>query len=284
MRIGDFDDPNIGFSRVSGLDIDDDGNIFVLEASVPEIRVYSPEGALLRRIGRRGGGPGEFETAPRFGVIGDTVWTVDTRVNRISLFDRDGSLLSSGTAQRVAVPLPATSVGYLLPWSMRPDGKFTSHFGAVASSPNASPTNLQPTDSIPVPMLLFDTTGEVTDTIGWAGRPPPRMWRPPSQDDTQLEAVQVGGRRMMVPSPPTAMPWWEPLLDGYLLIETPLALSREGGVVMVTRIGLAGDTVYSRQLDYRPVPYAGADLDSIAAWAARSPTTGKRSPDPCAVP
>ena len=59
MRMGDFSDPDIGFSRVSGVDIDYEGNVYVMEALVPEIRVYSPDGVILRRIGGRGGGPGK---------------------------------------------------------------------------------------------------------------------------------------------------------------------------------------------------------------------------------
>jgi hypothetical protein len=268
LRIGDFDDPNVGFSQVGRVDVDDDGNVYILESSVPEVRVYSPDGILLHRIGRRGGGPGEFEGAPRFGVIGDTVWTVDTRVGRISLFDREGKVLSSGTADRVMMPMPTGTVGYLLPWSMLPSGNFTSHFGMVGSNRNAPPYAGPPTDSVPVPFLLFGATGAVTDTVGWADRPPPRMWRPPSQEEA-FQTIQVGDRRMMVPRPPTTLPWWEPLLDGYVLVESPLTTDPQAGLVRVTRIGLTGDTVYSRELDYRPMPYVAADLDSMAARAAR---------------
>jgi hypothetical protein len=272
-RIGDFDDPDIGFSRVLGVDVDDEGNVYVLEGLVPEIRVYSPDGNLLRRIGRRGGGPGEFERAPRFGVFGDTVWAIDNLANRITLFDRKGTVLSTGRPDLVTVPLPGSS-GHVLPWMMRPDGKFTSHLARVASYRGDPPTGVQPTDSIPVPLVLFDATGAVTDTIGWAGRPPPRMWRPPSEDHTELNIIQVGDRRLMVPSPPTTLPWWEALLDGYLLIETPLAENRKDGVFTVTRFGLSGDTVYSRALHYEPILYSEADLDSVAARAARGGAGG----------
>ena len=222
MRIGDLDDPSVGFSRVAGVDVDRDGRIYVMEAMVPEIRAYGPDGVLLRRFGRRGSGPGEFEGAPRFGVIGDTIWAIEYGSDRITLFDRDGALLSTGRAERVTVPLPH-SYGQVLPWSMRPDGKFTSHLGRVGSNRGDPPTGVKATDSIPVPFVLFDATGAVTDTIGWTGRPPPRMWRPPSDDDNEYAFVDIGGRWMSVPSPPTTLPWWAPLSDGYLLVEVPLA-------------------------------------------------------------
>ena len=268
MRIGDVDDPEVGFSRVSGVDVDRDGNIYVMEVLVPEIRVFSPDGVLLRRIGRRGAGPGEFESAPRFGVVGDTVWAVSRGPARITLFDRQGNVLSARRVESVVVPLPR-SYGHVLPWSMRPDGLFTSRLSRVSYNRDDSPTGVEPTDSIPVPFVLFDPTGTVTDTIGWAGRPPPRMWSPPSNDGAQFEYVQIGGRRLIVPAAPPAMPWWEALPDGYLLVETPLAQTPDDGVFMVTRFGLSGDTVYHRTLHYRPVRYCSADGDSIAARDAR---------------
>ena len=273
LRIGDVNDPNLGFSQVVTVDVDRDGNVYVLEAQVPEIRVFDARGELLRRIGRRGQGPGEFERAPRFGVLGDTVWAAETRPARLTLFDREGNVLSAATADPVMIPLPDL-VGYLLPWAMRPDGTFSSFFGMVASNRDAPPTGVLPTDSIPVPFVRYRPTGEVVDTIGWAGAPPPRMWRPPEQDDTRIESIQVGDRRFIVPSPPTAMPFWEPLLDGYVLVDAPAPTSAEEARILVTRVGLAGDTVYHRALRYDPVPYAAADLDSIAARAARGEPGG----------
>ncbi|HZD03901.1 MAG TPA: hypothetical protein VE173_03255, partial [Longimicrobiales bacterium] len=272
-RIGSFDDPTVGFSQVGGVDVDRDGNVYVVEGAVPEIRVYDPEGRLVRRIGRRGGGPGEFEGPPRFGVVGDTVWAVDVSVNRITLFDRRGTVLSAARTDGLQVPLPS-GYGFLLPWTMRPDGTFISHFARISFPRDAGPTGVRPTDSIPVPFVLFDASGEVADTVGWAGRPPPRMWHPPTEGDPRLADVEVGGQRVFVPSPPPTTPWWEPLTDGYVLVETPVAEYPAEGVITVTRFGLMRDTVYSRHLRYRPVPYSDDALDSIAIHAARGEAGG----------
>lgn len=273
MRIGDVDDPDLGFSMVAGLDVDRDGNVYVMEALVPELRVFSPEGELLRRIGRRGEGPGEFKGPPRFGVVGDTVWALSMGPDRITLFDRDGTLLSARRSESVVVPLPG-SYGYVVPWLMRADGKFVSHFARVASSRDDPPTGVQPTDSIPVPFVLFEPTGEIADTIGWAGRPPPQMWRPPSEVTFRFRFIEVGGRRQFVPQPRGETPWWLPLPDGYVLVEAPLAEAEEDGAFTVTRFGLAGDTAYTRILHYRPLRYSPDDLDSIAARAARGEPGG----------
>ena len=268
-----MDDPDIGFSRLAGVDIDRDGNVYALESLVPEIRVYDAKGVLHHRIGGRGGGPGEFEGTPQFGVKGDTVWAIDTRLNRITLFKRDGTVLSTGPFERVTVPLPS-GYGYVIPRVMRPDGKFTGHMSGVGGGGGSEPTDVGPTDSIPVPFVLFEATGGVTDTIGWAGRPPPKLWRPPSEYRWEMKFVDVGGRQQVLPMPPSGLPWWEPMVDGYLFIGTPLAQNPEQGVLSVTRIGLHGETLFHTPLFYRPLPYSAADLDSIAARGARGEAGG----------
>jgi len=271
-RIGSFDDPDVGFTSIFGVDVDRGGAVYVMEASVPEIRVYDTNGQVVRRIGRRGEGPGEFKSAPEFGVRGDTVWAVDRSIVRITLFDRQGNVLSTGRTDGVAVPLPL-GYGWVFPRSMRPDGKFVGWLSRV-SYRRDDETGVEPTDSIPVPFVLFDAAAMVTDTLGWLGRPPPRMWRPPWEDDTSYETIDIAGRREEVPRPPTTLPWWNHLSDGHLTVETPLATSPEDGVLAVTRIGASGDTVFSRRIHYRPVGYSDIDLDSIAARAARGEPGG----------
>jgi hypothetical protein len=274
MRIGDVNDPDLGFSRVGGLGIDRDGNLFISEGTSAEIRVYSPEGKLLRRIGRRGDGPGEFTGAPRFGLVGDTLWTLSSNGTRLALFHRSGALLSTGRTDGIHVLLPESGLGTILPRGMRPDGKFTGWFSRVSYSRDRPASGLQPTDRIPWPFVLFDPSGAVTDTIGWASRPPPRMWRPPSEDDLDFRFIEVGGRRMIAPSPPTALPEWVDLPDGYIVIHTPPPTDAGTATMTVTRIGLEGDTVYSRALRYAPQRYESAELDSIAYRAARGEVGG----------
>jgi hypothetical protein len=273
MRIGDFEDPDLGFSRVGGVDVDRDGNVYVLEAMVPEIRVYTANGTLLRRIGRRGEGPGEFERAPRFGVVGDTVWTVSYGNNRITLFDREGTLLSARRYESVLVALP-DGQGHILPWTMRPDGRFTSYLGRRTwYGSGDSGAGVSPDDDIPWPFLLFDATGAVVDTIGWAGRTPPGLWHS-GEGEWQPTILQIGGRQWWVPEPPRELPEWATLPDGYVLVEAQATVTEEDGTFTVTRFGLAGDTVYARTFHYRPIRYSSADLDSIAARAARGEAGG----------
>lgn len=274
MRIGDAHDPDAGFTVVRGAAVDRDGDIIVLEESVPEFRVYDAEGTLLRRFGRRGGGPGEFERIAAFGLLGDTLWAVDIGLNRITLFDRAGTLLSTGNIERNPISL-ASSFGHLYPWMLRPDGRFASRLAMVSYNPGGEAIAVSPSDSFPVPLVLFSPSGAIVDTAGWAPHPPPRMWRPPSQEEEEgFRFVEVAGQRFLAPSPPTTLATWLTFADGYGMVETPLAPHTDEGIVIISRFGEAGDTIYRVELTYRPDVYTPADLDSIAARAARGAAGG----------
>ncbi len=267
-RIGHFDDPDLGFSRLGSVDVDRDGNIYALEISAPEIRVFAPDGTRLRALGRQGEGPGEFTSAPFFGVRGDTVWTIETFNGRLTLFHRDGEVLQTGTAERVVVPLPE-ALGVIVPQSLTDDGTFIGHFGLIMSNRGNEPTGVEPTDSIPWPLVSFAPSGEVVDTLGWVPKPPPRMWRPPWEADVDYRMVDIAGRRLMVPRPPTTLPMWYSVGTDRLIVETPAPATGASGAMTVTRVALEGDTLFHQVLAYTPVPYVDADLDSIAARAAR---------------
>ena len=271
MRLGNADDPDVGFSFVGSVDVDRDGNVYVVEASVPEIRVFDPAGALIRSFGGRGDGPGEFQQVQRLGVFGDTVWAVSMGPDRVTLFDRRGNLLSANRAESLPIPLPS-GAGWLVPWQMRADGLFIGHFARVSfSQTDSAPVD---TDSIPFPFVRFDPSGAVQDTVGWSAAPPPRMWSPPSERSPEPEMIDVGGRPRMVPAPPPTTPWWVPLSDGYLLVDPAPEAATADGTFSVTRFGLSGERVFHREIPSPPVPYSEADLDSIAARAARGAPGG----------
>jgi sugar lactone lactonase YvrE len=56
----DSDDEAIAFHMPSGLAIDDQGRLYVLDSGNHRVQVFSPEGKYLKTIGRKGQGPGEF--------------------------------------------------------------------------------------------------------------------------------------------------------------------------------------------------------------------------------
>jgi len=266
VRIGSTDDPDVGFSQLALADVDADGNVYALEALDLEIRAYDPAGRLLRRIGRPGSGPGEFQGAPRFGIHGDTLWTYDMDAGRITLFDRRGILLSTGLTRGARIPLDH-QYGLLLPWRMRPDGLFISWLASVQYVRDDPPAV---SGVVPVPRVVFNAAGEVVDTAGWTPGPPPRMVPPPEYGRDRFRSVTIGSRRRVVPDPPTDLPEWFGLADGHIVVDVPYTGSGDAGSFTVTKIGLGGDTVYHRTLHYRPVRFTSEDLDSAAAQGTRA--------------
>jgi DNA-binding beta-propeller fold protein YncE len=89
--------PDYRNGRPSGLSIDRDGNLLVSDSHYSCLRIYSPEGKLLRTIGgEKGTGPGQF------GYISDAVQDKDGfyyvaefgENERISKLDADGKFVS----------------------------------------------------------------------------------------------------------------------------------------------------------------------------------------------
>lgn len=52
--------PEYSFGSVAGVEVMSDGTIAVLDGHAGEVRTFAPDGSLVRRIGRRGEGPGEI--------------------------------------------------------------------------------------------------------------------------------------------------------------------------------------------------------------------------------
>jgi hypothetical protein len=110
LRIGEAEgDPSYLFGRVAGVEVDDEGTIYVLDGQAREVKVYDASGTFLRSFGRPGEGPGEL-TGPQalfWGPEGH-LWVHDPRAARFTAFTTDGDLVD--TRRREAV-------GFRLPWA-----------------------------------------------------------------------------------------------------------------------------------------------------------------------
>ena len=269
LRIGSLDDPDSGFAAIHGVDVDRDGNVYAFEGQSAQLRVYDPEGRRVRTIGRRGEGPGEFEDSPLFGVVGDTIWTYDMRLRRITLFDRAGTVLSTSRLEGLAVDLQQPgSIGYVMPREVLPAGGFLGELRLFTSRRrnSAEPWPVQPTDTVPVPRVIFDAAGAVVDTIDWDSRPPP--------DDNRAETVMVGGTRYYIPVPRSADRSSMPVGVDRLRVSGPSSTTGAEDSFTVTRTRPGGDTVFHRRFSYQPQPYADVVLDRLAWRSARVPGGG----------
>lgn len=68
-----------------------DGSVAVANAGTREVRIYGPDGAYERTIGREGEGPGEFQGPWAVHEIrGDSILVIDL-YQEVAIFDRDGT-------------------------------------------------------------------------------------------------------------------------------------------------------------------------------------------------
>ena len=97
VRIGTLDgaDEYI-LGRVGSVAVGRDGVIVVADEQVPVIRMYDARGKFIRNVGRKGGGPGEYEAIGGMRTLPDgrvALW--DNRNQRITLFTPAGELAES---------------------------------------------------------------------------------------------------------------------------------------------------------------------------------------------
>jgi hypothetical protein len=70
-RAGGEDDEEVLFGIVTQITSDDRGYVYVLDAQLNQVVIFSPEGEYLRAIGRDGEGPGEFRRPSDLFLTGD---------------------------------------------------------------------------------------------------------------------------------------------------------------------------------------------------------------------
>jgi hypothetical protein len=98
LTIGaDVGDPDYEFGRVTSIEVDPEGLMYVFDGMASEIRVYDPAGRFLRSFGGRGEGPGEFSAgaAGAFLTREGTILVPDLGNQRISVLSPEGEFLGS---------------------------------------------------------------------------------------------------------------------------------------------------------------------------------------------
>lgn len=84
-------------NRVRGATVLSDGRIVIANAGSAELRYYDASGRYLQTVGRRGGGPGEFQfVGIPYRLAGDSLLVgADPGAHRLALFDLDGRYVES---------------------------------------------------------------------------------------------------------------------------------------------------------------------------------------------
>lgn len=90
VRLGSLDGPHDAFGRIMDVKLSSSGRILVADDQSRHVVVFGPEGRYIGTMGRKGQGPGEFQSPwqvaadPR-----DSVFVWDAGLARISVFDPD---------------------------------------------------------------------------------------------------------------------------------------------------------------------------------------------------
>ena len=106
---GHSDSMSGGFTDVSDLDVTDNGNVVVLEARQSRVYIYDSLGKSLRKFGRAGGGPGEFQTTAilSLAVTSDTIFVLERALHA---FSHDGKLFYDALVDSVGPGEPRRRV------------------------------------------------------------------------------------------------------------------------------------------------------------------------------
>lgn len=84
--------PEAELTSVISLDADSRGWMYVANMFQQSVTVFAPDGKELRRIGRRGSGPGEFRAVKDVQVLpGDSLLVYDPQLARVTVFAADSS-------------------------------------------------------------------------------------------------------------------------------------------------------------------------------------------------
>ena len=133
-----------------------DGRIVVANGGTSELRFFAPDGKWVKSVGRRGGGPGEFEDLGWLDVgAGDTLRTYDWSLRRLSVFSPEGDFVR---------PVSLHTGGEL--WSPRPLGMLGDG-RLIAQSQNAVTIESKPgAGRDTVPLFALDLVQGVADSLG----------------------------------------------------------------------------------------------------------------------
>lgn len=238
------------FGAISGLEVDAAGRLFVLDRQANELRIFAPDGAHLRTVGRAGNGPGEYRNANGLRwLTPDTLVVVDQRANRYTILSTEGQYVRT-------VPRRLGFYGWILAggidsgtiyerWFIDADGSEQLALLAVPLREHGVPT---------------ETTG---DTAVESGVPiiraPDTVPLPPMSGPlfgTFSVQTDRGGMSMSVPFAPG--PVFH--LDGRGSV-----WHGHGGEFRILRTAFAGDTLAEILLDAQPAPVTAAELEE---WEA----------------
>lgn len=155
----------------------------------------------VRRVGRQGSGPGEFQYVASMDWIGDSLWVADGRLPRVQVFSDTGRLLRGITA---VLPAAWGSAGadVLVGFGNMPLGRDVP-FAVLSSTQGATSIDtvavfpVTPSERFPLPPAMALNSQPLLAATVVAGSPNHQRFCgaiPNGEDRVQLRCVDRGGR------------------------------------------------------------------------------------------
>ncbi|MGH7466635.1 MAG: hypothetical protein ACRENP_01480 [Longimicrobiales bacterium] len=246
LRIGSVNDDAQTLAFIGALEVDARGNIYVTQPRTDyHIRVYDVSGKRVRTIGRKGGGPGEFEGIGNTVLRGDTLFAYDFQLRRTSLFGSDGRFVSSFSFTQLKLEPPFMSAS---PIEILGDG-------TVIAMPGAA---LRPDQKeLRVPILRLDRQGQILDTILVTPR------------TNSTLSIQQGTVVLFTSQPFSDDPIPVVASGGthVFSVDRRVAENASRAQFRITRVGVDGDTLWSRPYNYTARDLKSSTIDSNRVYA-----------------
>jgi hypothetical protein len=228
------------------------GDLLVMTADDPMVRVYARDGSFKKGFLRKGAGPGEARSIGSFGLLRDTLWTYDYTLKRLSFFAPDGSLLRS---------VQSTGAG---PWrDTTPAHRFFSsnvtpiavRAGNVAIGQVTASSRAQASGEVrSQPLVRMTWDGIVSTTID------------PQPQAARAMMVRVGDSKrnteMYGQQPYDNSPVYGVSEDGKRIAIVDMTRAGNQPIVHVTQISPRGDTLLRATVPFTPVQVTNRMVDS----------------------
>lgn len=195
-------------------------------------------------MGRSGSGPGEFEIPTRLGLKDDSLYVLDPRQQRVSVFELSGRHVR--TTRLPAATLPNASNQSVSPIALTPDGGFIGE--ASASLARIAQGHITSR-----PIVLVDPSGAVRSTLI------------SDRDVTGTAQLTIAGDRIILGVLPLAEKNFFAIApDGSSLVFVDMyPSSTDPDRFRVLRVSTAGDTIVDRFYRYTPRLFPTEIGDSI---------------------
>jgi hypothetical protein len=234
VRAGALDGAG-ALTDVFDVEIGPDGEMLAGQPGVGMIAVFAADGGYLRSIGRRGQGPGEFQVVGRMGWMRDTLWVVD--FGRLQLFDSNLEFARSITFPTLR---PPAGIRRVIPGPILADG-------SILGIP------VMADDGRAAPIVLLSSAGEITDTLAHV-----------LTSETYVRiSIPDSPQPGNVANPWTDDPIWasEPDGEAIIIVNRPTPERASGASFAIIRIGINGDTLFHRGIDYLPTELTADHAD-----------------------